>query len=102
MKDLTLPENNDLIPTDGIKMPEADRDNDLIPGNDSILKQLGDNDIVRIGDFIIQRCFKHGEGQTGGEYFRIQSQDSHEIRVELDELADIKTEDGIKSLFEKE
>ena len=108
-KDLTNPTNNDFIPKEE-KTSETDAANDFIPEgqksprllNPTILTQLENSDSCQIGNLVVQRLFRHNEGQ-GGEFFSILDMDSGKERtgIELSQIAEIRDEADLRKIFEE-
>jgi hypothetical protein len=106
-KDLSLPENNDLIPQDG---PNIETNaNPMVPYymkeddprfTEGILGQLETSEMARVGeDLTLQRRYKHDAG--GGEYFLLSDTNTGaEVNITLSQITKAKSIEELKGLLE--
>ncbi|MDD5585024.1 MAG: hypothetical protein PHV55_08225 [Candidatus Omnitrophica bacterium] len=105
--DLTLPENNDLIPVDdGEGFTPEGLENDLIPdrpvvesSEPDILRKLQDNPSFSVGRFVVSKKFNHDGGED-----RIRVLDAEmdeEAEFPLSDLKGVRDETGLKKIFDE-
>ncbi|MFB3919247.1 MAG: hypothetical protein ACE14U_04165 [Candidatus Velamenicoccus archaeovorus] len=108
--DLTLPENNDLIPVENDGFTSEDLENDQIPDRPvvrfhesdhlpDILRKLQDNPGFSVGRFSVSQKFNHHGGEDRVEIYNIDTDEA--VRLPLSDLKGVRDEAGLKKIFDE-